>query len=170
MSKKIKNSRAIKPLKNNMKYNQGFIGWVLLGIAGIVLLGVVGTALNLITIPWLKFNSQVQMNRDIVTKTYNADNALYNYRWFKDRHESIKATEIQIENAISTQDSFRASAGVRSAWTFEDKIEDSRLGAVILGLKNHYQEIVAEYNSRAKQADRNIFIDDLPLFFNLNAY
>lgn len=53
--------------------NKGFIGWVLLVIVGVVLLGIVGTALNLITIPWLKFNRQVQMNRDIVAKTYTAE-------------------------------------------------------------------------------------------------
>lgn len=139
-------------------------------LVGLVLIGVVGTALNLITIPWLKFNSQVQMNRDIVTKTYTAENALYNYRWFKDRHEAIKASEIQIENAKASQADFRANAGVRSSWTFEDKTEDARLSAVVLGLKNHYQEIVAEYNSRAKQVDRAIFQDDLPLFFSLKAY
>lgn len=145
-------------------------GITVLVVIGFFLLAVIGSAMNLITIPWLKFNSQVQMNRDIVSKTYNAENALYNYRWFKDRHEVIKATEIQIENAIQAQDSFRLNAGVRSSWTFEDKTEDARLGSVVLGLKNHYQEIVAEYNSRAQQVDRAIFIDDLPLFFNLKAY
>jgi hypothetical protein len=62
---------------------------------------------TLITIPWLKFDRQVQMNRDIVTKTYNADNALYNYRWFKDRAEAIKATEKKIENAKLERYGFR---------------------------------------------------------------
>lgn len=145
-------------------------GITVLVVIGFVLLGVVGTALNLITIPWLKFTSQVQTNRDIVTKTYNADNALYNYRWFKDRHEAIKASEVQIENAMAVQANFKLEAGPRKDWTFEDKTEDARLGSVVLGLKNHYQEIVAEYNSRAKQADRAIFIDELPLFFSLKAY
>jgi hypothetical protein len=145
-------------------------GITVLVLGGMVGLIVVSAAMGLITIPWLKFTSQIQTNRDIVAKTYNAENALYNYRWFKDRHESIKATEIQIENAMTAQENFRLSAGVRSTWTFEDKTEDARLGSVVLGLKNHYQEIVAEYNSRAKQVDRNIFIDDLPLFFSLKPY
>lgn len=142
----------------------------LLSIIGLILLSTIGTALNLITIPWLKFDRQVQMNRDIVEKTYNADNALYNYRWFKDMAESIKATEKKIENAKTEQTSFRAIAGDRKSWTFEDKNEDARLSTITLGLKNHYEGIVAEYNSRAKQVDRAVFKDELPLFINLNAY
>lgn len=153
-----------------MKYNQGFVGWILLAIVGVIMLGVVGSALNLITIPWLKFNKQVQTNRDIVEKTYNADNALYNYRWFSERAAEIKATKVKIENARASQADFRASAGARSTWTFEDKTEDSRLSAIVLGLENHYESIVNEYNARANQVDRAIFVDGLPLFFSLEAY
>ena len=153
-----------------MKHNKGNIGIVLLVIGGFMALTMVASALNLITIPFLKFNKQVQMERDIVTKTYSADNALYNYHWFKERAEAIKASEKQIENAIASQADFRASAGARSGWTFEDKTEDARLGAVVLGLKNHRESIVAEYNAREKEADRAIFSQDLPLFFSLTAY
>lgn len=145
-------------------------GITVLVIIGMVLLAVVGSAMNLITLPWLKFNSQVQMNRDIVTKTYNADNAIYNYHWFQERLGSIKATETQIKNAITAQENFRTNAGPRKDWTFEDKTEDARLGSVVLGLKNQYESIVAEYNARAKESDRTIFSQDLPLFFNLTAF
>lgn len=146
------------------------IGWGVLGLVGLFLLTVVASAMNLITIPWLKFNSQVQMNRDIVTKTYNADNAIYNYHWFQERLQAIKATEVKIENAKTTQAQFKTDAGVRTAWTFEDKTEDARLGTIVLGLKNHYQDIVAEYNARSNEADRAIFSQELPLFFSLKAY
>ncbi len=145
-------------------------GITILVLGGMFMLAVLGSAMNLITIPWLKFDRQVQMNRDIVAKTYNADNALYNYHWFQERMGEIKATETQIENAKASQAEFRASAGVRSSWTFEDKTEDARLGAVVLGLKNYYQSLVTEYNAKAGEADRSIFSQDLPLFFNLRAY
>lgn len=146
------------------------IGWSALFLIGIFVLTIIGSAMNLITIPWLKFNRQVQMNRDIVTKTYNADNALYNYHWFQERLQAIKATEVQIDNAKAAQTQFKSDAGPRKDWTFEDKTEDARLGAVVLGLKNHYQTIVAEYNARANEADRAIFSQELPLFFSLKAY
>lgn len=146
------------------------IGWALLGIIGILLLSALGSAMGLVTIPWLKFDRQVQMNRDIVTKTYNAYNAIYNYHWFQERLQEIKATEVQIQNAKDTEASFKESAGPRKDWTFEDKTEDARLNTIILGLKNHYQQIVAEYNARANESDRSIFGQELPLFFNLKAY
>ncbi|MDI6788246.1 MAG: hypothetical protein QME51_07730, partial [Planctomycetota bacterium] len=160
---------------NTMKNKQkGSIGIVILvvvgGLIGLVLLGVLGTALNLITIPWLKFNKQVQMERDIVSKTYDADNALIQYHWFKERFESIKATESKIKIAKTTVEDFELMAGARKDWTFEDKNEAARLSAILQGLKGHYEDLVAEYNAKAKETDRAIFKDELPLFFDLQAF
>lgn len=154
-----------------MKYKKGgVVGWILLGIGGVILLGVLGTALNLITIPWLKFNKQVKMNRDIVSQTYTAENAIYNYHWFKEKYFSIKATEIKIVTVKEDFESFQKNAGPRKDWTFEDKGEESRLRSVLTGLKNFYEDQVNEYNARASQVDRAIFKDSLPLFVNLQAY
>lgn len=139
-------------------------------VIGFIALGAVGSALNLVTIPWLKFDRQVQMERDIVTKTYDADNALYNYHWFKERHEEILATEVKIRNSKGSIESFEQSAGDRNTWTFEDKTEYNRLNAVHLGLLNYYETIVGEYNARAKSVDRAIFQDELPTFFSLKPF
>lgn len=146
------------------------IGITLLVIVGMIIFGALGTALNLFTIPWLKFSRQVQMNRDIVEKTYNADNALYNYHWFKEKAGSIEATKNKILIAQTDLSEFQALAGDRFKWTFDDKQEESRLRTVLTGLKNFYEDQVTEYNARANQADRAIFKDELPLFFSLDAY
>lgn len=140
---------------------------MLIGVMG---LGVVGTAMGLITIPWLKLNSQIQMNRDIVTKTYNADNAIYNYHWFQERATAIKALDQTIAQSEAAKTSFETTAGAHSSWTFEDKTEDNRLTQVVLGQKAQYNALVGEYDARAKEVDRNIFQDGLPLFFNLQPY
>ncbi len=145
-------------------------GIIVLVLGGFMALSVVAAALNLITIPWLKFTTQVQTNRDIVTKTYNADNVLYNYRWFKDRVEAIKALEVTIDQSEAAITRFEASAGARKDWTFEDKNEHARLSAVLQGQSAQYNTIVGEYNSRMKQADRSIFAEELPLFFDLRPY
>ncbi len=142
-------------------------GIIMLVLVGFVGLGVVGTALNLITIPWLQFNSQIQMNRDIVTKTYNADNALYNYHWFQERAAAITALDTTIGQSQAALVSFEASAGVRSSWTFEDKQEDNRLRTVVLGQEAQYNNLAKEYDAHASEVDRNIFQNNLPLFFNL---
>lgn len=145
----------------------GFVGIIVLVIVGFMALSVLATAFNLITIPWLTFSSKVQTNRDIVTKTFNADNALYNYHWFKERSEAIKALDTTIGQSVGASASFEASAGPRSSWTFEDKSEFNRLNAVTLGQKAQYNSLVGEYNARAKEVDRAVFQDELPLFFNL---
>ena len=139
-------------------------------IASFVLLAVVGAALNLITIPWLKFTRQIDTNRGIIEKTYTAENALVQYHWFKERFEAIKATENKIKIAKEAQVSFEASAGIRKDWTFEDKNEYARLSSVVLGLKSHYEDIVAEYNAKSRESDRAIFKDNLPLFFDLQPF
>lgn len=145
-------------------------GYIAIGFLGLLVLGAVGTAFNLITIPWLKFNRQIETNREIINKTYNADNALYNYHWFQERSQAIVALQGKIKNADEALASFELLAGARDKWTFEDKTEDSRLRIVALGLKSQYEDLVHEYNARASEVDRAIFKDSLPLFFNLNPY
>lgn len=142
----------------------------MLVILGVLALGIVGTALNIITIPWLKLNAQVQTNRDIVTKTYTADNAIYNYHWFQERAAAITALDDTIVQSQAAQVSFETSAGARSSWSFEDKTEDNRLRQVVLGQQAQRNSLVQEYNARAGEVDRNIFKDGLPLFFSLKAY
>lgn len=136
-------------------------------IIGLFALAAVGTALNLITIPWLTFNSKIQMNRDIVTKTYNADNALYNYHWFQEKAGEIKAASQNIDVTQKAVTDFELAAGARSTWTFEDKTEDARLRAVAEGNKTYYNTLVQDYNAHANEVDRSIFQDGLPLFFSL---
>jgi hypothetical protein len=143
------------------------LGSLALFFTFMVAISVVGVALNLITIPWLGFSSKVQMNRDVVKKTYNADNALYNYHWFQERAGSIKALDQQIVIADKAVTDFETSAGPRKEWTFEDKNEASRLRSVAQGLKNERKSQVEEYNAKAGEADKAMFVDGLPLFFNL---
>jgi hypothetical protein len=155
----------------NRNGQAGLVVLIVLGsLIGLVVLGAIGVGLNLITIPWLKFSSQVQMNRDIVTKTYNADNAIYNYHWFQERSGAIIALDATIKQSQAAQADFEASAGPRSQWTFEDKAEDSRLRAVVQGQEAQYNSLVNEYNARAGEADRSIFQNGLALFFSLKAY
>ncbi len=130
-------------------------------------LAVVGSALNLITIPWLRFDSKVNMERDLVKKVYNTDNALYNSHWFQERAGSIKALESNIVIADNAAKEFDTAAGPRKDWTFEDKTESARLHAVAQGLKSERNSQIEEYNARASEADRAVFVDGIPTFFQL---
>lgn len=90
-------------------------------------------------------------------KVLNADNAIYNYEWFKQQYEDIRATKSKLVNARTTAKQFTEDAGDRSLWTFEDKTESARLNSVVLGLENHLEQQIADYNARSKMATRNIF-------------
>jgi len=154
----------------NMPSTGKIIGYTVLFFIILFLLAVIGSATNLITIPWLKFDKQVQMNRDIVTKTYNADNALYNYHWFQETAGDITALKQNIDESKQSLAEFEASAGARSTWGFQEQEEDSQLRTVVLGQQQQYNSLVQNYNAKAGEADKSMFVNGLPTFFSLNAY
>jgi hypothetical protein len=49
----------------------------------------------------------IQTVNDAVNKTINADNAIYNYEWFKQKYEEIQATKIQIDNIKLSLDQYK---------------------------------------------------------------
>jgi len=93
----------------------------------------------------------------VVSKVLNADNIIYNYEWFKQTYQDVKAIDLKISNAAKAVNNFKKDAGIRANWSFEDKTEYSRLNAVLLGLQNQRADIVATYNARSKMASRSIF-------------
>ena len=95
----------------------------------------------------------------IIDKTYDADNAIYNYEWFKTQHEKIIAAEKQIENTKFEMDSMKEMYGEPKDWDFQTKQSYQILQAQFLGQKNQYENLVADYNARSKMANRNIFQD-----------
>lgn len=145
---------------------------VILGlfVAAIVFFGLLylGTFLKLFTLPWLKFDTQVTQNAKIIEKTYDANNQIYNYHWFKEREGAIAATRAQIGIHQTALGDFQANAGPRDKWTFEDKTEEARMRSVVNGLKSHLENLITEYNARANEADRAIFKDGLKTFIPLD--
>ncbi|QGZ14211.1 hypothetical protein PP940_gp180 [Rhizobium phage RL2RES] len=93
----------------------------------------------------------------VATKTFDADNMIYNYEYFKRQYYDIVAFNQKIDNAQRQITSFEDSAGPRTNWTFEDKQESNRLNSVVLGLRNQRENMIAEYNARSKMANRSIF-------------
>lgn len=136
-------------------------------LVGYFVLGYTLVALNIVALPLFKLGTKVNTNYQIIQKTYDADNVIYNYEWFKQQYETIGALKTKIKNAQESVQAFESSAGDRKSWTFEDKTEHARLQSVVLGLKNQLEDVVATYNARAKMANRNIFQENLPLFVGL---
>lgn len=64
-------------------------------------------------------------------KTLTADNAIYNYEWFKKQYAEIQSAELQAQStAALVKDYMESMPSSRSEWTFEDKTEAARLNSV----------------------------------------
>jgi hypothetical protein len=145
------------------------IGIITLIVVGFFVLYGLGILMGLITVPFHSASNIVNTKHDVIDKTVNANNAIYNYEWFKQQSEDIVANLKKITNAKASLADFELSAGVRAGWTFEDKTEDARLRSIVLGLQNQQEQMVADYNARAKMANRNIFLNGIvPDFYDVN--
>lgn len=137
------------------------LGWVVVGFIGFSVLWGLGLVVGIVSLPFHAVSNIVDTEHGVIDRTINADNAIYNYEWFKSQVEAIKAQERKIIIANESIISFEASAGQRTTWTFEDKIEDARLKSVVQGNKSQLEDMIAVYNARSKMATRNIFQDGL---------
>lgn len=127
-------------------------------LAGMTILGF---ALKVILFPVHVAEKEIQTGYDVVDKTLNADNAIYNYEWFKRQKESIDATNKKQQIADGAVTSFEQVAGEHKDWTFEDKNEDARLRSISQGIESQLKDMIAEYNARTKMANRAIFQDGI---------
>jgi hypothetical protein len=119
-------------------------------------------ALRDLLLPWTKYNNEVNSAQKVVEKTYDADNVIYNYEWFKRQQEDIRATEKQIDNTIQQQKEFVEFWGPPNLWDTTTKEEYNRITKNLVGQKNFYADLVAEYNARSQMANRAIFENGLP--------
>jgi len=98
---------------------------------------------------------------DIVKKTMDADNVLYNYEWFKQRAEDLDAAVLRIEiTEGAVADLKEELPKERKDWSYDDKQEINRLRTDLRGQKAHYETLSAEFQARSKMANRRIFKSD----------
>lgn len=138
------------------------MGKLVLSVFGIIFaISALGYIARIVFFPVKVLDNTIQTGYDAVDKTINAENAIYNYEWFKRQKESIDATNKKLLIAQNAVDSFKQEAGDRKDWTFEDKTEDARLRSVAQGIESQLKDMIAEYNARTKMANRNIFQDGI---------
>lgn len=135
------------------------IGILFAVLIGVMVLGAVGMGLKVLFFPATVATNMIDTAYDANTKVINADNAIYNYEWFKQKKADIEATKRQLTNARASLSSFKSSLPEYSLQSFEDKGETARLNAVVLGLENNLENQIGDYNARASMATRNIFED-----------
>lgn len=140
-----------------------FVTIVIIAIIGLVILGAAGWGIKAVLLPAKTVTTQIDSAGDIISKTYDADNAIYNYEWFKQQYEDIQASERVISNTNAELTSYRELYGNVSTWDWQTKQSYNSMNSKYLGQQNYYEELVAEYNARSSMANRNIFKDKLPL-------
>lgn len=133
------------------------IGYFILGLLGLMAFSGLMMGLRILFFPATVATNMIDTAYDANAKVINADNAIYNYEWFKQQKADIDASKAQLDNARRNYDAYVESLGARSDWGFEDKGEVARLNAVVLGLENNLKSQIEDYNARASMATRNIF-------------
>ena len=104
----------------------------------------------------------IQANR-IFEKTTDADNVIGNYEWFKTQWQEIQSLERKARIAEQAVVQFEAAVGPRETWDFRTREESFRLAANLSGVRNVRSDAIAEYNARARMANRSIFMGrDVP--------
>lgn len=103
-------------------------------------------------------NNTINTAHKVIDKTINADNAIYNYEWFKQKKQDIDAAQQNASNTVEQIDLFINDLPKdKKEWTAQDKSELSRLRTILSGQKNYYNSLVADYNARASMANRSLF-------------
>lgn len=137
------------------KPRRSFFGlgfWVIVIVVG---LSAVGGALTFGT-------SLLSQPARIVQQTFDANNVINNYEWFKQQHNDILAMDVKIANAENQKAIWLESAPPRDQWATQDRQMFNQLSSITLGLANQRAAMVSTYNSRAEMANRSIFMQGVP--------
>lgn len=124
-------------------------------------LSFLGTALGVLSLPFHMASNTVETGHGVIDKTINADNAIYNYEYFRQAVEDIKAMNNKVELSKQATLDFKATYGDPSTWSYATGTEYSRLQAVQQGQESMLEDMIATYNARSNMANRNIFQDGL---------
>lgn len=91
----------------------------------------------------------------VVDRTINADNAIYNYEWFKKRVQEIDVARKNVEN---TAEQFKELKADFEKW-IATREEIAVMRVALLGQKNYVNDLIGEYNAKSSMANRAIFAD-----------
>ena len=146
-------------MKKNEK-GSGALNVIMVVMAFLIVWWMIGVVLSIFGFGTHAVNNLVDTNNGVIDRTLNADNAIYNYEYFKTQKEAIDANYRKIKIAQETFDSFEKNLPKdRSSWSFEDKDEDGKLRGIVMGLRNNQESTIADYNAKLNMANRNIFQD-----------
>ena len=126
----------------------------------VIVFGAIGEACHLL-------NTSTDSVNGVIDKTLDSNNVIYNYEYFHQANQDIRAMDIKIIDAKTAAKAFSDQFANRKDMDREDKTEQDRLNSIVLGLQQERQNMVATYNARSQMANRDIFKgNDLPQHIN----
>lgn len=138
--------------------------YVALGIVALIALYFIAIIAGIVALPFHSIGKQQETAHDIIDQTYTADNAIYNYEWFKTQYEKIEATKQNIEATDAQVKDFKEVYGNSTEWDYTTKQQYTQLQTQRTGQIQYCNDLIADYNARSKMANRAIFNDNLPMF------
>lgn len=122
-----------------------------------------GIVVKIFLFPVNTIEKSVDMAYDVTNKTLDADNAIYNYEWFKQQEADIRKC---LENENIAQEEYDTYlAGLpeeKTSWSDFDRQEEASLRNSLSALKKLTNKAIEDYNAKASMVNRNIFKDNLP--------
>lgn len=136
---------------------------VVIAILCLIVISFAGLGLKVLLFPVNTFVKSVDTAYGVVDKTLNADNAIYNYEWFKTQEAYIRQCLRNEQIADEELKNYVAMLpGEREKWTREDKQEEASLRNSYYALQKLTNKAMEDYNARTSMANRVIFKDNLP--------
>lgn len=136
---------------------------ILIWLLVIVILVFGGIAIKVLFFPVHIADKSVDLAYGTTNKTMTAENAIYNYEWFKMQEESIESLYKKEDTAKKQLEEYiKLLPEDKGKWTRDDKNEVSRLQSIVSGIENMTNDAIAEYNAKSNMVNRVIFKDNLP--------
>lgn len=109
-----------------------------------------------------QYGDQQQGADNIRDRVTDGEYAQREYEWFKTQEQKIKSQQRQIENQRTQISDFKEINNM-SDLSYTEQRQYNRMTDRLLGYRNQYESLVADYNARMNMETRSLYNDSLPL-------
>lgn len=132
---------------------------LLFGVAGFFAVSVGWNAVEPIV---SQYGDQQQGAQNIRDRVTDGEYAQREYEWFKTQEQKIKSQQRQIENQRTQIRDFKEVKTMEDL-SYVEQRQYNRMTDRLLGYRNQYESLVADYNARMNMETRSLYNDSLPL-------
>lgn len=139
------------------------IGMIALIVIVVMAVSVGAWGLKAALLPAKTVTEQISSAGEVIEKTYDADNAIHTYEWFKQQEADIRYAKKQAINTKLALDEYKEMYGDPLEWDFQTRNGYNSMNLKYLGQKNYCDNLIEDYNAKSSMANKEIFKDKLPL-------